>query len=246
MQPMTMTETQPLQTRLRRTLDIPRLLRTVAAFEPLNDAQRTALAARMGVQAFVAGQTIFYEGDVGDALYLIARGQVRIYHPSATGHEVTVAIHRPGEIFGELALIDDQPRSASAVTMCPTVAVVLGQHAFQQLLRDHPAVATALLRELAIRLRNSTIAVYRTHLAAQQRVGGLILDLAQRYGVPTAHGTRIDLVLTQDDLASMCGLTRETINQVLGQLRDRGLVAIARKQIVVLDAMLLVPRWGAL
>lgn len=150
-----MTIASPLQTRLRRSINIHHLLYTVPAFRSLNDAQRTALADRMGVQAFGHGETIFHEGDRGDMLYLIARGQVRFYHSSATGQEFTVALCRTGDLFGELALLAGQPRSASAMAMCPTITLVLGHHAFHQLLRDQPAVELALLRELVIRLRTS-------------------------------------------------------------------------------------------
>src|SRR5689334_8813760 len=91
--------TAPLQTMLLRSIDTHRLLRTVAAFGPLSNEQLTTLAARLRVQAFGRGQTIFQQGDRGDTLYLIARGQVRIYHPSATGLELTVVIYRAGDIF---------------------------------------------------------------------------------------------------------------------------------------------------
>src|SRR5207247_411787 len=111
-------------------------------------------------------------------------GQVRIYHPSAAGRELSVAIFRAGDFFGELALLDDQPRSASAEAMLPTSTLTLGRAVFRETVRNHPAIGEAMLTELAARLRVSS--GYAEHLAnpsAQQRVGWLVLSLAQRYGV---------------------------------------------------------------
>lgn len=231
-------EGAPLHTAVLRSVDRTGLLRTVSVFGQLSAAQLAVLAASLGVQVFGRGQTIFQQGDRGDALYLIARGQVRVYHPSAAGRELSVAIFRPGDLFGELALLADRPRSASAEAMLPTIALTLERSAFQQAIHDHPAIAEALLAELAARLCASTS--YAEHLAnpaAHQRVGWLVLDLAQRYGVPAAQGTRIDLQLTQDDLASMFGVTRETVNRVLMRLRDRGLVALADGYLLVPDCV---------
>lgn len=230
----------PLHTAMLRSLDRVGLLRSVPIFGRLTAVQLAVLAANLGIQVFSRGQTIFQQGDRGDSFYLIARGQVRVYHPSAIGRELSVAIFRDGEFFGELALLDDRPRSASAEARLPTIALTLGRGAFRQTIHDHPAIAEAMLAELTARLRVSTN--YAEHLAnpsAQQRIGWLVLDLARRYGVPAAGGTRIDLQLTQDDLASMFGVTRETINRVLARLRGRGLIALA-------DGHLLVPDCGRL
>ena len=158
MQPMT--ETRPLQLRLRQMIDIPQLLRTMPAFGSLNDREIAELAHQMGVQAFVQNQTIFHQGDVDHTLYLIARGQVRIYHTSATNQKFAVALYQSGDLFGELVPLADQPDSTSAVAICPTITLLLGREAFRQLLRDHPAVEIALLRELATRLRASATAGY--------------------------------------------------------------------------------------
>lgn len=122
--------------------------------------------------------------------------------------------------------------------MLPTIALTLGRATFRQTIRDHPALAEALLAEMGARLRDSTN--YVEHLAnpsAPQRIGRLLLDLARRYGVPAADGTRIGLYLTQDDLASMFGVARETVNRALTRLRDQGLVVIADGQLLVPDCM---------
>jgi CRP-like cAMP-binding protein len=229
-------KTAPLHTAMLRSIDKLGLLRTVSIFGQLTLAPLTALAAGLNVQAFGRGQTIFQQGDPGDTLYFVARGQVRVYHPLAAGQELSVAIFRHGDFFGELALLDGQARSASAEAMLPTVTLTLGQAAFRQTIRDHPAIAEALLAELGSRLRaSSTFAEHLSISAAHQRVGWLVLSLAQHYGTSAAGGTRIDLQLTQDDLASMFGMTRETVNRVLARFRDQGLVVIEHGQLLVPD-----------
>jgi CRP/FNR family transcriptional regulator, cyclic AMP receptor protein len=226
----------PLHTALLRSIDRLSLLRAVPLFSRLSDMHLVTLASSLGVIAFGRGQTIFQQGDCGDTLYLVARGQVRVYHPSAAGRELSVAIFRAGDFFGELALLDDQPRSASAEAMLPTIALTLGRTAFLATLGGHPVLAEALLAELGSRLRaSSSFAEHLAISAAHQRVGWLVLGLAQHYGTSEAAGTRIDLDLTQDDLASMFGVTRETVNRVLARLRERGLVALDHGQLLVPD-----------
>ena len=222
----------------RHAIDTVSLLRTVSIFSHLTTAQLTLLAASLGTQCFAREQTIFHQGDCGDTLYLIACGQVRIYCPSTAGRELALAIYRSGDFFGELALLDGKPRSASAEAMLPTLVLTLGRAAFMQTIRTCPSIVEPIMTALAARLRATS--AYAEHLAnpsAHQRVGGLLLDLARRYGVAEADGMRIDLHLTQDDLASFLGLTRETVNRVLGYLRDQGLIAFEDGQLVVRDCV---------
>jgi CRP-like cAMP-binding protein len=227
---------RPLHAAMLRAIDKLSLLQIVSIFDQLTPTELTFLAEHLGAQAFGRGQTIFHQGDRGDTLYLIARGQIRIYHPSATGRELSVVIFRAGDFFGELALLDDRPRSASAEAMLPTVALTLDRATFRKTIQDQPMIAEALLAVLAARLRDSTsYAEYLAASSAHQRVGLLVLDLARRYGVQVVGGTRIDLHLSQDDLASMFGMTRETVNRVLARLRKQGLVAIDHGQLLVPD-----------
>jgi CRP/FNR family transcriptional regulator, cyclic AMP receptor protein len=219
-----------------RSTDKLSLLSTVSIFNRLTSTELAILASSLGAQSFDRGQAIFHQGDYGDTLYVIARGQVRIYHPSAAGRELSVAIYCTCAFFGELALLDGQPRSASAEAMLPTITLTLARRTFLQTIRKHPVIAEALLAELAVRLRATTgYAKQLANPSAPQRIGWLVLDLAQRYGTPNASGICIDLQLTQDDLASMFGVTRETVNRVLARLREQGLVTFAEGQLLVPD-----------
>jgi CRP-like cAMP-binding protein len=212
------------------------LLQHVPIFALLTDDQLTLLANSLGVQTFEPGEIIFQQGSIGSTLYIIVKGQVRIYTVSETGQELSVMIFREQDFFGELALLDGQPRSASAEAMCVTTTLTLQRSVFLHTLHACPPIAVSVLEALSTRLRHSN--VYAEHLSshsAPQRVIRQLLDLALRYGKNDAGVTRIDLRLTQDDLASLSGTTRETVNRVLSGLRDRGLIRVERARISVLN-----------
>lgn len=216
------------------------LLRNVPSFSSLTDDQVALLAASVGVQSFDDGEMIFLQGSVGDALYIILSGQVRIYTNGESGQEHTVRIFRASEFFGELALLDGQPRSASARAMGATTVLTLRRAAFLHTIHTCPPIAAAVLEAMAQRLRQTTVfAEHLADLSAPRRVVRQIVDLAMQYGVSDGGATRIDLRLTQDDLASLAGTTRETVNRVLSSLRDQGLIRVERMRVSVLSMPLL-------
>lgn len=212
------------------------LLRGVPLFAGLAPDHLHLLGASLSSRSFARGETIFHQGDEGELLYLIVRGQVRIYTVSLLGQELSVKVFRDGDFFGELALLDGQPRSASAETMRPTTVLTLHRDAFRRAVSSSPEIAVSVLEELSGRLRRTNI--YAEHLAGQsapQRVVRTLLDLADQHGVADHGATRIDLHLTQDDLASLAGTTRETVNRVLSSLRDQGLIQVERARLSVLN-----------
>ena len=211
-------------------------LRNIPCFSGLDAAHLRVLATSLGTQTFERGETIFHQGSFGTVLYIIVSGQVRIYTVSEAGQELSVTIFRSGEFFGELALLDGQPRSASAVAMCRTTALLLHRSAFISAVQSHPPIAIAVLEAMSQRLRQSTNhADLLSTSSAFQRVARQLLTLAERYGQREGAITHIDLHLTQDDLASLAGTTRETVNRALAILRDQGLIRVARARVSVVD-----------
>lgn len=216
------------------------LLRNVPAFSGLSDDQRALLAASVGSQRFDQDETIFHQGSIGSTLYIVVSGQVRIYTIGETGQERTVTIFSDGDFFGELALLDGQPRSANAQAMCATTALTLHRTAFLHTLHACPPIAASVLEAMALRLRQTTVhAEQLASFTAPQRVVRQLVDLAMQHGVADGGATRIDLRLTQDDLASLSGTTRETVNRVLSGLRDQGLIRVERARVSVLNLPLL-------
>ncbi|NTW97483.1 MAG: Crp/Fnr family transcriptional regulator [Oscillochloris sp.] len=217
-------------------MDNLELLRGVPMFARLSDEHLRLLSANLGSQTFARATTIFHQGSVGNMLYLIVHGQVRIYTNSQLGQEISVTLFRNGDFFGELSLLDGRERSASAVAMRITTTLTLHRAAFLQAIRTYPEIAVSVLEELSARLRHTN--TYIEHLAstsAPQRVIRTLLDLADQHGITEQGSTRIDLHLTQDDLASLAGTTRETVNRVLGGLREQGLISIERARLRVLN-----------
>ena len=212
-----------------------KFIRDIPAFVELTDEQSNLLAARLGVQTFDRSDLIFDQGSMGSTLYIIVDGQVRIFTVNETGQELSVTIFRKGDFFGELALLDGQPRSASAEAMQGTTTLTLHRSGFLDLIGTCPPVAVAVLEALASRLRHTNNYVENlTSQPAPQRVVQQLVTLATN--AHNHHQTSsIDLRITQDDLASLSGTTRETVNRVLSTLRDQGLIRIARARISVLS-----------
>lgn len=212
------------------------LLKRVTAFTRLSDEQLVLLARSVGSQTFQRDEIIFHQGSIGSTLYIIVGGQVRIYTTSEAGQELTVTLFRDGDFFGEMALLDGQPRAASAEAMCRTTTLTLHRAAFLHTINACPPIAASVLEVMAARIRQANAAAEQlANMSASQRVVRQLLSLAARYGIADGGVIRIDVHLTQDDLASLSGTTRETVNRVLGHLRDQGLIRVERARVSVLD-----------
>jgi len=212
------------------------LLHNVPAFSRLDADQLGLLAASVGSQSFERGEMIFHQGSFGSVLYIIVSGQVRIYTISEAGQELALTIFRDGDFLGELALLDGLPRSANAQAMRATTTLTLHRSAFLHTIEACPPIAAAVIEAMAARLRQTNVyAEQLSSLSAPRRVVRQLLGLAAQYGIAEGSETRIDLRLTQDDLASLSGTTRETVNRVLGLLRDQRLVRVERAQVSILN-----------
>lgn len=210
-------------------------LRNVLFLAGLSDQELEALAGSLERHAFDKGQVIFYQGEPGQTMHVIETGRVRIFILSETGQELSVNIYGPGEAFGELALLDGQPRSAGAVAMTKTTTLALRRDDFLHYLETYPGVARRIIEVLSARLRYTT--AYAESLAflhVRGRVAAKLLELAGRHGERTA-GRAVELQLTQAELASLVGATRESVNQALRTWREQGLIAIERQKIILLD-----------
>jgi CRP-like cAMP-binding protein len=197
--------------------------------------ERVAAGTRM--RRFRRGEIIFHAGDPGDALFIIVSGEVKIALPSEEGDEAILATLRPGDVFGELALLDGAPRSATASALVATEVVLLPRDRFRELVATEPAVRDTLLASLAGELRRLTTHVEELHfLDMTGRVAARLVRLAREAGPVAVDGSiRLRPTLTQAELASMVGCTRQSVNKLLGQFADDGLVRVDRDGIVVID-----------
>jgi CRP-like cAMP-binding protein len=212
-------------------------LAKVQLFAGLDRAVLERLAAGLRIRRFRRNEVLFHQGDPGDSLFIVMSGAVKILLPSEEGDEAILVTMRQGAFFGELALLDGAPRSATAVALEPTETLVLPRDRFRQLIDTEPATRDALLAALAAELRRLTDHVEELHfLDMTGRMAARLLRLARGSGVTGPDGTiRLDGPYTQGDLASMIGATRQSVNKLLGQFVDDGLIRVERDAIVIVD-----------
>jgi CRP/FNR family transcriptional regulator/CRP/FNR family cyclic AMP-dependent transcriptional regulator len=194
----------------------------------------TTLAQGARKRSYRRGDAIVRKGDPGDSMFLILTGQVKIVLPSEEGEEAILGVLDAGECFGELSLLDGEPRSATVVATDPTEVLVVDREQFLAAVAANPRIAIDLLRILAGRLRETDEAVEdAVFLDVPARLAKRLLELAQDYGGDGAEGTEIGLKLTQADLAAMVGATRESINKHLSAFRARGVLDVRRGRIII-------------
>ena len=212
-------------------------LRACGLFSHADDASLDALAGALRVRRFRKAETIFHQGDPGDALFIVASGSVKVVLPSSEGPEpAIVAVLGPGEFFGELALLDGAPHSATIVAVEPTETLVLRRDAFLGLVDTEAELRRALLASLATEIRRLTGHVEDLHfLDLPGRLASRILRLAA--GQPRADDGSVTIPwpYTQSELAGMIGGSRQSVNRLLADFADEGLVRLERDALIVAD-----------
>ncbi|HFE66692.1 MAG TPA: Crp/Fnr family transcriptional regulator [Chloroflexi bacterium] len=212
-------------------------LKQTTLYQNVTDAQLKRVSQDMVTRRYTQGAIIFNEGDPGEVLYMIQTGQVRIFIHGLDGSETSVILFgRPGDIFGELAVIDGLPRSATAAALDDTVLLTINREAFRQHMRHMPQLAYNFMQELTRRVRYNTQQMNSlTSLPVSQRLARQLVELAQDYGRVTPKGVTIHIPLTQQHLASLIGATRESINKCLRDFRRRNWILITHGRITILD-----------
>ncbi|HEX9576472.1 MAG TPA: Crp/Fnr family transcriptional regulator, partial [Myxococcales bacterium] len=197
------------------------------------------LAARMRPRSADAGSVIVSQEEAGDALFVLFSGKVKVVLYGETGREIILSILRGGDFFGEMSLLDRQPRSANVVAVEDSQLLGLDREAFQTHLTTHPTTALAILAEMSRRLRHADEVIGNLALLdVYARVARTIRDLAQKQGEPVDGGLLIKERPTQQEIAGLIGTSRETVSRALNDFTRRGLLEMQGKQILV--------RWGFL
>jgi len=192
---------------------------------------------------YPGGQTLFHMGDEGGSLHIIERGRVKVTVPSSSGEEMILAMLGAGDLLGELSLFDGQPRSATVQALEETDTLCLHREDLLAVMRNRFDVVEKILEVLARRIRNTDMLLAEAHfLDITSRLAKKILDLGDAFGIREGGHVRIGVKITQKDLASMIGATRESINKQLKILRDQGLVRIYGGTIEILNREKLVKK----
>lgn len=211
-------------------------LQNVPFFTKLNEEEADELAERLVMRRFGGGQIIFHHGDPGGLLYIITKGKVKIAHSTPDGQEALLAILGVGDFFGELALLDDSPRSATAEALATTETLTLHRTDFRRFIISNPDFAMHVLQTMAqhIRRLNRQLSdIFFLDLSG--RLARTLLRLAEQHGRPGDEGIVIDLSLTQTDLAEMTGATRVSINKTLGRFRRAKWVKTQGRRFIITD-----------
>ena len=225
------------------------LLKGVELFSELNEEQLKMLANLVVAQNFVRDETVVLEGDDSvQALYLIASGSVQVYMTGVDGRETILSFLERGDFFGEMSLIDGEPRSASVRTVPDAQLLIIHRESFLTLIRQSPEIAMGLLSEMSKRLRkaNRQIGSLST-MSVSGRVAGTLLNLMQERGVRihTDNGKMVTVIHnrpTQQQLADMSGTTRETVSRICSLLVKTSAIAMTGKDIVIFDEDMLQER----
>ncbi|HEU4570255.1 MAG TPA: Crp/Fnr family transcriptional regulator [Gemmatimonadales bacterium] len=207
------------------------VLQKVPLFAGLPEGEVLGFAELMRERSYPKGSVILFEDDPGDALYVVTSGQVKVVLIGEDGREVILSVLSEGSFFGEMALLDDEPRSAHVIAMTDSVVLALRRDDFRNRLRASPEVGIALLRELSRRLRRADEQIGSLVLLdVNGRVAELMLRLADEEG-----SERITRKLTHATIAQMIGSSRETVSRTMRELQDRGLLKVTRQDITVTD-----------
>jgi CRP/FNR family cyclic AMP-dependent transcriptional regulator len=200
----------------------------------LSEPDRRELLARARRRRFARHEVLFHEGDPGDSLHLVSRGHVALRIHTPLGDIATVRIVRPGEFFGELAVVSPGPRNATAAALDPVETVTIDRALLDELRTDHPRIEAVILEALVTEVRRLARQVVEAmYVPVEKRVWRRLDDMTLIFGSESKRAAAVPI--TQDVLAQLSGCTRPTANRVLRNGEEAGVIAMARGRIEILD-----------
>jgi len=217
-----------------RSADVVELLGRVPAFSTLEPSDLQRIAELALPRRFEPGEVVFREGDASDTCYVVREGHARAVRTHGDGRTITLATFGPGDIFGELAMFEDERRSATIEAIEPTSVVgVLGPD-MRRLMKQHPEIAARLVIALGRRLREMNERLSRQSFqTVQSRVASVLSDLVQSEVASGKQDTDVLVTATQADLAQLAGSSRESASRFLAVLERAGVISQGRGRLVV-------------
>ena len=213
-------------------------LSRVSIFANLDAERLQPLIGKLRPRRYQRGEVIFHEDDPGDRMHIIVEGSVKISVASEDGREKNIALFKPGDCFGEMALLDGSNRSATATAMETLETLVLMRDDFLDFLSENPQVAADITRLLTQRLRKANQSLADTaFLDVPTRVAKQLLTLAASDDGAAGSSEPRVVALGQDELASLVGASRETVSRALTSYRRMGILTTSHRRIVIIDIM---------
>jgi CRP-like cAMP-binding protein len=212
------------------------LLQRVPVFSALGDEELTHVAEVAVPRRFEVGEVVFREGDESNTCYIVRSGQARAIRAHSDGRSITLANFGPGDIFGELAMFDNERRSATVEAIATTEAIAILGGDMRRLLRQHPDIAIKLLSALGRRLRETNERLSRQSFqTVQSRVASVLLQFVAGARAEGGDGDVL-ITSTQADLAQLAGSSRESASRFLAVLERAGVITQGRGKLTVHDA----------
>ena len=216
------------------------MLESSSLFKNLPPPTLSRLNAACVKRRLAAEETLFRKGDAGNALYCLTSGRLRIHSTAADGRDIIVNILQAGDICGEIALIDGQPRTADATAMEPTDLLMLDRSDFLRMTREDGELALHLLQLVCQRLRWLSSQIEdATFLSVSTRLAKRLVALAEQHGESDPEGIRITLKLSQEAIGELVGASRETTNKQLRAWEKAGWIALRRQTVIIRNLALL-------
>lgn len=216
--------------------EIVELLAGVPVFSTLQQEDLSRIAQLAVPRTFAAGQTVFREGDSSDTCYVVHSGQARAVREHPDGRTITLATFGRGDIFGELAMFEDERRSATVEAVQPTTVVAVLGPDMRRLMTAHPQIALRLVVALGRRLRETNERLARQSFqTVQSRVAAVLRDLAAQAVADGAEDSEVLVMATQADLAQLAGSSRESASRFLAVLERAGVISQGRGRLIVHD-----------
>jgi CRP/FNR family cyclic AMP-dependent transcriptional regulator len=207
-------------------------LKAVPFFTRLSDRELDVVRAVASEKHYPKSAVVLTEGEMGDSLFMIQSGKVKVFIGDEDGREIILKILGPGDFFGEMSMIDKQPRSASVSTLEPAVFLVLTHTAFEKCVEQAPQIGNMVMQVLAQRVREADRKIGTLALMdVYGRVASTLLELSVYSNGKLMVGEK----LSQQDLANMVGASREMVNRILKDLSDRGFISIENKSITIIN-----------
>jgi CRP/FNR family transcriptional regulator, cyclic AMP receptor protein len=220
-------------------VDQKELLSKIPLFAGLGEEVLDGFASVLKSIEYTRDSLIVGQADPGDSLFMIKSGRVKVVLYGENGREVILTIFGSGDIFGEMSLLDGEPRSASVISMETTEVLVLSRQDFVRQLEQYPAVALNVLSELSKRLRRADALIGNLSLLdVYGRVGRILIDLSKQHGQKVEMGVLINERPTQQDLASMIGASRETVSRALSELQRQNAIRMEGKKLFLSQAFM--------
>jgi CRP/FNR family transcriptional regulator, cyclic AMP receptor protein len=211
------------------------LLSRVSLFSELSREELERISRVAVPRAFPAGVRVFHEGDRSDACYLVRSGDLRVTREHSDGRAIALATLGPGDIFGELAMLDGQARSASVETLSDSELLALPAADFRRMLAEHSQISVKLIIALTRRLRETNERVARQSFqTVPSRVAGVLTQLIAEEAAPEGR-TGVTIRMTQADLAQLAGTSRESVSRFLATLERAGVVSVGRGRVTVVE-----------